>query len=98
MSQKFYSVVFLALVAILYTIPAQSQSTYNKPELEDKESWTMIMIPDIQNYVKWERNVAILDIMTQWIEDNIDTLNIKMVAQVGDLIQNNEKIANDYDG
>lgn len=98
MSQNFFKVVFLVLIAILYTIPAQSQSAYNKPELEHKESWTMIMIPDIQNYVKWERNVAILNIMMQWIEDNIDTLNIKMVTQVGDLIQNNEKIANDYDG
>jgi hypothetical protein len=36
--------------------------------------------------------------MFAWIVDNIDTLNIKMVIGVGDLVENNEKITNDYDG
>lgn len=58
----------------------------------------MVMIPDIQNYVKWSRNQPILDLMMKWIEENIDTLNIRMVVCVGDLVQNNEKITNDYDG
>lgn len=75
-----------------------AQDAYQKPALEQKNSWSMIMIPDIQNYVKWGRNKPILDLMTAWIEENIDTLNIKMVVCVGDLVQNNEKINNDYDG
>lgn len=77
---------------------AFSQQVFKKPTLENKESWTMIMVPDIQNYVKWGRNKPILDLMSAWIEDNIDTLNIKMVVCVGDLIHNNEKITTDYDG
>src|SRR5690606_28315102 len=75
-----------------------AQNEYKKPALENKESWSMIMIPDIQNYVKWGRNQPILELMTAWIEENIDTLNIRMVVCVGDLVQNNEKIAKDYDG
>lgn len=58
----------------------------------------MVMIPDIQNYVKWGRNQPILDLMMKWIEENLDSLNIKIVVCVGDLVQNNEKIINDYDG
>ncbi|MCC2599405.1 metallophosphoesterase [Sphingobacterium sp. FBM7-1] len=77
---------------------AFGQVVSNKPQLENKDSWSMIMIPDIQNYVKWGRNQPILELMTAWIEANIDTLNIRMVVCVGDLVQNNEKITNDYDG
>lgn len=89
------------LVAILIVLLGQvgfSQQKYQKPVLEQKNSWSVIMIPDIQNYVKWGRNQPILELMTAWIEENIDSLNIKMVVCVGDLVQNNEKITNDYDG
>src|SRR5690606_29624778 len=75
-----------------------SQDQYDRPVLENKDSWSMIMIPDIQNYVKWGRNQPILDLMMAWIDENIDSLNIKMVVCVGDLVQNNEKITSDYDG
>lgn len=75
-----------------------SQESYQKPALEQKESWSLIMIPDIQNYVKWGRNQPILDLMMAWVAENIDTLNIKMVMCVGDLVQNNERINNDFDG
>jgi hypothetical protein len=75
-----------------------AQTTYQKPALEQKGSWSLIMVPDLQNYVKWGRNQPLVDLMMAWIVDNIDTLNIKMVMGVGDLVENNEKIANDYDG
>src|SRR5690606_39442080 len=86
----------LCFAATLFS-NAFGQTVSNKPQLENKESWSMIMIPDIQNYVKWGRNQPILELMTAWIEANIDTLNIRMVVCVGDLVQNNEKITNDYE-
>ncbi len=86
------------IVFMLCSLQMLAQSPYQKPALEKEGSWSMIMIPDIQNYVKWGRNVPVLDLMMRWIEENIDTLNIKMVVCVGDLVQNNEKITNDYDG
>lgn len=77
---------------------AIAQDAYQKPALTQEKSWSVIMVPDIQNYVKWNRNQPLLDLMMAWIEDNIDTLNIKMVVGVGDLVENNEKITTDYDG
>jgi hypothetical protein len=77
---------------------AHAQSGYQKPALENKKSFTVIMVPDIQNYVKWGTNQPVLDLMSAWIEKNIDSLNIKMVLCMGDLVNNNEKIMNDYDG
>lgn len=90
------TIYLLAFTLSAGTVVAQEE--YRKPALENKDSWSMIMLPDIQNYTKWSRNQPILDLMMRWIEDNIDTLNIKLVVCVGDLIQNNEKIINDYDG
>ncbi len=88
----------LCLLLMLMSIITIAQQPYQKPALENKDSWSLIMIPDLQNYAKWSRNQPIMDLMTAWIADNIDTLNIKMVMCVGDLVQNNEKLATDYDG
>lgn len=77
---------------------SSAQSSYQKPALENNKSFTVIMVPDIQNYVKWGTNQPVLDLMSAWIEKNVDSLNIKMVLGMGDLVNNNEKIMNDYDG
>ena len=90
------SVLFLAL--LFFASFTQAQQVYQKPCLTNKKSFTVIMVPDIQNYVKWGTNQPILDLMSAWIENNLDTLNIKMVLCMGDLVNNNEKIMNDYDG
>ena len=92
--KKIILVAFTAFVAT----SSFSQTAYQKPALEQKASWSVIMVPDLQNYVKWGRNKPIMDLMMAWIEENLDTLNVKMVIGVGDLVENDEKITNDYDG
>ncbi len=89
---------WLAAILSLAGAARAQEPAYQKPALEQKGSWSVIMVPDIQNYVKWGRNQPILDLMMAWIDENIDPLNIKMVVIVGDLVNNNEKIINDYDG
>ncbi len=84
------------LMLSVYTVHAQTP--YQKPQLEQKASWSLIMVPDLQNYAKWGRNQPIADLMMAWIVDNIDTLNIRMVMGMGDLVENDEKVTNDYDG
>ena len=86
------------LLLLLATSGGFAQEKYQKPALEQKGSWSLIMVPDLQNYAKWQRNQPLLDLMMAWIVDNIDTLNIKFVVQVGDLVENDGKITNDYDG
>ena len=88
----------LFYILLLAASVAHAQKTYEKPALENKKSFTVIMVPDIQNYVKWGANQPILDLMSAWIDHNLDSLNIKMVLCMGDLVNNNEKIMNDYDG
>lgn len=93
---KKLAVVLLA--GCLFSITVLAQEKYRKPALDQKGSWSLIMVPDLQNYAKWGRNQPIMDLMMAWIADNIDTLNIKMVMGMGDLVENDEKITNDYDG
>jgi len=90
--------LLLATVLLLAGPTLAQEPVYQKPALEQNGSWSLIMVPDIQNYVKWGRNQPILDLMMSWIEENIDPLNIKMVVIVGDLVENNDKIINDHDG
>lgn len=97
MKKKVYTLL-LALSLIRFIHSAYAQENYQPPRLDHPDSWTIIMLPDLQNYAKWNRNQPIFDLMVAWIEDHIDSLNIQIVVAVGDLIQNNERIVNDFDG
>lgn len=93
----FQRFVFLSLFLLLTGI-SYSQGSFQKPKLEHKDSWSVIMIPDPQNYSKWNRNQPILDLMMAWIEDQIDSLNIKMVVCTGDLVEQNNIINRGHNG
>ena len=78
---------FAALILVFSQSMAQDR--YQPPALESEEAWTLVLIPDTQSYVKFSRNQPILDLMTLWIRENIDPLNIQLVLQVGDLVEHN---------
>jgi len=90
---SFCFIIILVLVFTFQQINAQEQ--YKAPKLSNPDSWTMIMVPDTQTYVKFERNQGILELMTAWISENIKPLNIKMVLCTGDLVEQNEMIVPD---
>jgi len=58
-------------------------------KLENEDSWTMIVLPDPQNYIKFEQNQPVFSLMTRWIKQNKETLNIELVLCEGDLVQQN---------
>lgn len=90
--------LYLIVFSLLIVMPCFSQTAYQKPKLENKSSWSVVLLPDIQNYVKWGRNQPILDLMMAWIETNIDTLNVKMVLCTGDLVEQNDLLNPGHDG
>jgi len=83
------------IVALHFPEYLNAQNDYTPPRLSDPDSWTLIMIPDTQSYVKFSRNQGILELMTAWISENIDPLNIKMVLCTGDLVEQNEMLVPD---
>lgn len=86
--------LFLTLVVTshLLSINIIAQETYEPPQLSSPHSWSMIMLPDPQTYVKFSRNQPLFELMMKWIGENIEELNIKMVLCPGDLVEQNEMI------
>ena len=73
------------------------------PTLEDENSFSMIMVPDPQSYVKFAANQPLFDLQTAWIAQNIDRLNIKAALFTGDMVEQNGKVIsgplpNEYNG
>ena len=60
-----------------------------RPALENPQSWTMVVVPDIQGYVSKSTNHGILNMMLSWIAAQKQNLNIKQVLFTGDLVDQN---------
>ena len=88
-----YCLILIAFCTLFTAI--QAQETYRAPQLSHPDSWSIILVPDTQTYVKFERNQGTLETMTAWISENIDALNIKMVLCTGDLVEQNELLVPD---
>ncbi len=86
MKKIFFSLLFAGVLSTA----GFSQEPYKRPAREHNNSWSVILLPDIQNYVKWGYNQPILDLMMAWIEHHIDSLNIKMVLHTGDIVEQND--------
>lgn len=54
--------VFFITAVLFYTLPAQ-QSDYVKPSLSDTDSWSLVLLPDPQTYMKFDYNQPIFDLM-----------------------------------
>lgn len=84
------SLLFLLVALFLsYTLPAQ-QNDYVTPSLSDENSWSLILFPDVQTYVKFDYNQPILDLMVAWVSNNMERLNTEMVLCTGDLVEQND--------
>lgn len=86
---------FLILIALAASNVTAQQSSYTPPALENEKSWTLVVLPDPQTYVKFERNQGIFDLMTGWIAENASPLNIGMVLCTGDLVEQNNILRGD---
>ncbi len=88
-------IVQLSGIIILFFLQVSvhgQQAAYTPPALSNTQSWSMIMLPDPQSYQKFGRNQPLFDLMTAWIEENIQKLNIRLVICTGDLVEQNEMI------
>ena len=92
--------VFAALCVALSSLTAAEPAApaaakpaapeYQPPALENPDSWTMVVIPDVQGYIKRRCNHGILDIMNAWMVTNRETLRIQEVLFTGDLVDRND--------
>ena len=101
--------LWLSLCVCALTGTAFGQSTKGEPQipvypaLEEEASFSMVMIPDPQSYVKFAANQPLFDLQTAWVAQNIKRLNIKAALITGDMVEHNNKLVyaplpNDYNG
>ena len=67
------AVLCIALSSLTAAEPPAAPATpaYQPPALENPDSWTMVVVPDVQAYIKRRCNHGILDIMNAWKNDLI---------------------------
>lgn len=102
MKTKFFVLLSIACALNLYAaekkespkdFPAVTPvEKYNPPQLSSQDSWTMVMIPDTQTYVKFARNQGAGDMVFSWIAENVNKLKIQQVVHVGDLVDQNRSM------
>lgn len=63
--------------------------------LTDPGSFSMIVLPDPQSYVKFDYNQPLFELMTAWIVQQAGPLQIKAVLCTGDLVEQNDLLIPD---
>ncbi|MFV0484043.1 MAG: metallophosphoesterase [Bacteroidales bacterium] len=79
----------LLAIVVIFCLHSGIRAQSGQAKLEDSKSWSMIILPDPQTYSKFERNQPIFSLMTRWIKQNKEKLNIKLVLCEGDLVEQN---------
>lgn len=82
---KYYPKLVKATVClffVLLSLPVFSQGV-------EKGSWSLVVIPDTQNYVKNAEYQGILELMNGWIAKNKDLYNVVAALHVGDIVDAN---------
>lgn len=88
-------ILMTILIITVSIAQAKNSDTIIKPALKDPKSFSIVILPDLQSYAKFDRNQPVMDLMTAWIASQIETLNIKAVFCTGDLVEQNEHILPD---
>lgn len=89
---RFVYVLCMYVQCVFWSDAVAQDTPYHAPTLSDSGSWSMVLIPDPQSYVKFERNQGILELMTGWISEQVVPLNVQMVLCTGDLVEHNDWI------
>ncbi|WP_455639908.1 metallophosphoesterase [Parabacteroides sp.] len=82
--------LILSLILLLGMIKVSAQVYPVRAQLADKNSFSMILLPDPQSYIKFDANQPLFELQTAWVVNNMDSLNIKGVLCTGDLVEQNE--------
>ena len=55
-------------------------------------AWSMVVMPDTQNYSKSSVNLPIFSQLTNWMKDNKEEYKIQVVVQEGDIVNQNSQV------
>jgi formylglycine-generating enzyme required for sulfatase activity len=70
------------------TIPMDRPRTTITARFLPEETFSVVVLPDTQNYTSISSPTDLFDRQTQWVIDNIQPRNIKFLTHVGDIVNN----------
>jgi len=73
-------------VKILSSSPTPLEVDFAGRRMGTDEEFTVVVLPDTQNYVDSGRHPEVFTAQTQWIVDNKETENIVFVSHAGDVV------------
>lgn len=86
--------LFLALLAAVSALGAAtdlpSPSLPSDPSRGIKEGWTLLVLPDTQNYAKYAKNQPNFERMCRWVADHREAWRIGFALHQGDLVEQND--------
>ncbi len=83
---------FLLALGLMLGLCASSQHRADRQQLDNPESFSLIVLGDPQGYMKYDLNQPLFELCTAWIADNVDHLRIRGVLCTGDLVETNETV------
>lgn len=86
------AILILICTAAMAQAPKGEPQIPVYPQLQDEKSFSMILVPDPQSYVKFAANQPLFELQTAWIAQNINRLNIKAALFTGDMVEQNGKL------
>ncbi|WP_202986046.1 metallophosphoesterase [Pedobacter gandavensis] len=89
--KRLFALIFFSSTA-LFSPDLSAQKKADQVDLLGKGSFSMVILPDPQNYVKYDYNQPVFELMTAWVAENIENLNINAVICTGDLVDQNESL------
>jgi len=85
----FSNLILIAAATNSFT-PEEVGNIFFSTDNSLNENFTIIVVPDTQGYTK--QYPWLFDNQTQWITDNVETLNIVFVTHLGDLVDSYDNI------
>lgn len=83
-------IIVLSVFLVVQVVMACAQVYPVRAELSNKQSFSMILLPDPQSYIKFDANQPLFELQTAWVANNMERLKIKGVLCTGDLVEQNE--------
>ena len=75
--------IILCLGCLLAFLQLRAQVNTNQQHLCNPNSFSIVLLGDPQNYVKYDYNQPVFELMTAWTAHHIDSLRVKAVLCTG---------------
>lgn len=77
--------IILCLGCLLAFLQLRAQVNTNQQHLCNPNSFSIVLLGDPQNYVKYDYNQPVFELMTAWTAHHIDSLRVKAVLCTGEM-------------